>query len=124
MALTRLNFSKSDGFRCVPRSMAVRISHVRTPGPGAGGKEGGGGGGWTASERASNEQIRPLSAAHGPQSDKDTLQTGNLDPSNEEAHTNGPTKCDRGLNCARMAPPPHPTPLYPAQEGHGQTLPP
>ena len=61
--------------------MAVRINHARTPGLRAGGKRGG----WTASERASNEQIRPLRAAHGAQSDKDTLQTGNQGPSNEEA---------------------------------------
>ena len=65
----------------------------------------------SASERASNEQIRPLSAAHGAQSDKDTLQTGNQGPSKQEAHTNGPTKCDRGLNCAH-APPPPPTPPH------------
>ena len=62
----------------------------------------------SASERASNEQIRPLSTTHGAQSDKDTLQTGNQGPSKQEAHTNGPTKCDRGLNCAHA--PPHPTP--------------
>ena len=86
--------------------MAVRIDHARTPGLAARKK----GGGWTASERASNEQIRPLKAAHGAQSDKDTLQTGNQGPSKQEARTNGPRKCDRGLNCAHA--PPHPTPPH------------
>ena len=76
------------------------------------------GGGWTESERASNEQIRPLRAEHGAQSDKNTLQAGNQGPSNEEALTNGPRKCDRGLNCAHAPPPPHPTPLSPVFVGH------
>ena len=64
----------------------------------------------SASERASNEQIRPLSAEHGAQSDKDTLQTWNQGPGKQEARTNGPTKCDRGLNCARA--PCNPTPPH------------
>ena len=73
--------------------MAVRISLGRTFGPRVGGS-----GGRTASVRATNEKIQPKSDPHGAQLDKDTLKTGNNGSSYEEAHTNLPMKCDRGLN--------------------------
>ena len=99
--------------------MAVRISLGRPFGPRAGGR-----GGRTASGRATNEKLQRISDPHGAQADKDTPKTGDKGPGNEEARTNGPIKCDRGLTgtVPPALPPPHPQ-LYRAQEGHGQTLP-
>ena len=91
--------------------MDVRIRQGRTFGPAPGE-----GGGWIASRRATNERIQPKRDPHGAQSDKDTLRTGTKGSSYEEARTNGPIKCDLGLNAT--TPPPHPKP-----EGWGQTLP-
>ena len=73
--------------------MAVRIRQGRTFGPGPGE-----GGGWIAFRRATNEKIQPKRDPHGAQSDKDTLRTGTKGSSYEEARTNGPIKCDLGLN--------------------------
>ena len=70
------------------------------------------------SRRATNEKIQLKRNPHGAQSDKDTLRTGKKGSSYEEARTNGPMKCDRGLNGTTPPPPPHPKP-----EGWGQTLP-
>ena len=102
--------------------MAVRISLGRPFGPRAGGR-----GGRTASGRATNEKLQRISDPHGAQADKDTPKTGNKGPSNEEARTNGPIKCDRGLT--GTVPPPSPTPPLcrpkfqpPQSEGAGRGL--
>ena len=85
--------------------MAVRISLGRPFGPRAGGR-----GGRTASGRATNEKLQRISDPHGAQADKDTPKTGNKGPNNEEARTNGPIKCDRGLTGTVPPPSPPPTP--------------
>ena len=81
--------------------MAVHIRQGRTFGPGPGG-----GGAWIASRRATNEKIQPKRDPHGAQSDKDTLRTGTKGSKYEEARTNGPIKCDLGLNGTTPIPPP------------------
>ena len=87
---------KSDGFRCIPSSMAVRISHGRTFRPGAGG--------------GPRPEGRPMKNsakrdANGGQGDKDAPKTGKTGSSAEkyaQMGASGPKKM------ASMGLPPHP----------------
>ena len=104
--------------------MAVRIRQGRTFGQAPGE-----GGGWIASRRATNEYIQPKHDPHGAQSDKDTLRTGTKGSSYEEAGTNGPIKCDLGLN-GTIPPPPEaggmgttPDPRGEGRNGRGTSKP-
>ena len=105
--------------------MAVPIGQGRTFGPGLGGGEG-----WIASRRAGNEKIQPKRDPHGAKSDKDTLRTERKGSSYEEARTNGPIKCDLGLNGTTPPPPPYaggmgtnPTPRGEGRNGRGTSKP-